>query len=128
MKDEAEMSAPMLGSVEKPEAWLVEGRDGLTFCYQDYRYADLYAADFGGEIVPLYRRRESRGGWIPAVAQLPPDGELVLWYMRGYGCAAHIHVIGSLEGDFIHGENGYQYHFGKDIYWMPLPAPPETSK
>jgi hypothetical protein len=55
MKDEAEVSAPMLGSAAKPEAWLVESLEGMTFCYQDYRFADFCAADFGGEIIPLYR-------------------------------------------------------------------------
>jgi hypothetical protein len=62
------------------------------------------------------------GGWIPATERMPEDGVVVLaWQGKRV-------VFGyRRDGEWIDTLYGWVIPNGP-THWMPLPAPPETSK
>jgi hypothetical protein len=113
MKDEAEQSIPSRGSVAKCHAC---GAD----CVEGY--------DAEGVLV----RVPVRGRWIPVTERLPEDGVPVAIVAdrgrtpdnRGVVAAGELY-----HGCWYHTLPGLVVRQIADVtHWMPLPAPPETSK
>ncbi len=70
------------------------------------------------------------GDWIPVTERLPKEGQRVLAYEKpNLIVVAEMHSRMPLVGGvWWSKDNGYTPYSVFPTHWMPLPAPPETSK
>ena len=123
MKDEAEMSAPMLGSVVEPP--IANHYNGRMWVEAD-RYTELLAK---------YAALVSETRWIPVTERLPEDHIAVAVFVQGdHPADRSVTVAHMFQGHWRCPYFGEEFLedvsivMGRPTHWMPLPAPPTDGK